>query len=175
MSNGKAGAVVAGAGIGSILTYMLTHPSEAKASSPPEGVDPETWSALIAIIETIQEQNTRLDIALSQVVTIMGGEGYALLNPSTFGTGNVVCPIAMQGYQLPSKLIPYDKELVVKALSTNAGLVYLANNEIDAGILTASYPMLPNEAVGLKIANANVVWVAAQFIGEGVSFIVEQK
>ncbi len=175
MVSGKAQAAIAGAGLGSIITYLLTHPSEAQAAGAPEGVDPETWAAITTIIQTIQEQNTRLEVALSQVVNVMGGNGYALLNPETFTTGSVICAIAMQGYQVPSKLIPYDKEFVVKALSTNAGLVYLANNEGDAAILTASYPMLPNEALGLKIANGNEVWVAAQFIGEGVSFVVEQS
>jgi len=175
MTTGKGVALGVGAGLGSIITYLLTHPSEAQAAGAPKGVDPETWAAITTIIQTIQEQNARLEVALSQVVNVMGGNGYALLNPKTFTTGSVICAIAMQGYQIPAKLIPYDKEFVVKALSTNAGLVYLANNQVDAGIIAASYPMLPNEALGLKIANGNEVWVAAQFAGEGISFIVEQS
>lgn len=175
MTTGNVGvAAVAGAGIGSLITYLLTHPSEAKATSTPEGMDPETWDAITTIIQTIQEQNTRLEVALSQVVHVMGGEGYALKNPKTFATGTVLCPIAMQGYQLPKKIIPYDKEFAFKALPTNAGLIYVANNEVDAGIITASVPLLPNEPAGLKIANSDEVWVAAQLAGEGVSFIVEQ-
>ena len=173
MVTGKGVAI--GAGLGSLLTYLFTHPGEAAQAAAPEGVDPETWEAITKIILTIQEQNTRLDTALSQVINLMGGEGYALTNPQTFAAGSVLCTIAAQGYELPPKSIPWDKEFVVKALSTNAGLIYIANNEVDAAIVTASYPMLPNEAVGLKIANSNEVWVAAQFAGEGVSFIVEQK
>ncbi|KKN52942.1 hypothetical protein LCGC14_0607430 [marine sediment metagenome] len=176
MSNGGKGtAVLAGAGIGAILTYLLAHPSVAQAATAPEGVDAETWDALTAIILAIQEQNARLELTLSQVVTIMGGEGSALLNPSTFTTPNVICPVAGQAYPIPSKIIPYDKEFVVKALSTNAGLIYLANNEVDAAILTASYPLLPNEAVGLGTATSNDYWISAQFAGEGASCIVEQK
>jgi len=175
MANGKGIALAAGAGLGSLFTYILTHPAEARASTPPTGMDQETWDLLIGVIQAIQEQNARLDTTLSQVVSLMGGTGYALSNPSTFVTGSVLCAVAMQGYPIPPKVIPYDKEFIVKALSTNAGLVYVANNQVDAAILTASYPMLPNEAVGLKIANADEVWVAAQFAGEGVSFIVEQK
>ena len=173
---GKGMALVAGAGLGSIVTYLLTHPGEAQAAAPPKGVDAETWSAIVTIIQTIQEQNTRLDNALSQLVSLIGGQGsYAISNPATLTTGSVICAIAGQGYQVPPKIIPWDKEFVVKALSTNAGLVYLANNQIDAAILTASYPLLPNEAVGLKIVNSKEIWVAAQFAGEGASFIVEQK
>ncbi len=175
MSTGKGVALAAGAGIGALLTYLIAHPGEAAQAAAPEGVDPGTWEAITNIILVIQEQNTRLDVALSQVVTLMGGEGYALENPETFVAGSVLCPIAAQGYQLSTKSIPWDKEFVVKALSTNAGLVYIANNEVDAGIVTASYPMLPNEAVGLKIAKSDEVWVAAQFAGEGISFIVEQN
>ena len=164
-----------GAGIGGLLTYLLTHPSEVQ-SSPPDGVDSETWAAIIAIITTIQEQNARLETALSQVIALMGGSGYALTNPNTFVTGGIICAAAAPtSYPIPGKLIPWDKEFVVKALSTNAGLIYIANNQVDAGILSASYPMLPNEAIGLAIANSSEVWVAAQFAGEGIAFTVEQK
>ena len=175
MTSGKGLALATGAGLGALLTYLITHPSEAASASAPEGVDPETWAAITNIILTIQEQNTRLETALSQVVTLMGGAGYALTNPETFVTGNVICAIAAQGYPIPPKLIPWDKEFIVKALSTNAGLVFIANNEVDAAIMTASYPMLPNEAVGLSIAKSDEVWVSAQLAGEGISFIVEQK
>ena len=173
MVTGKGLAV--GAGLGSLLTYLLTHPSEAASASAPEGVDPATWEAITNIILAIQEQNTRLDTALSQIVTLMGGQGTALTNPKTFVTGSVLCPIAATGYPIPLKLIPWDKEFIVKALSTNAGLVYIANNEVDAAIVTASYPLLPNEAVGLSIAKSDELSVAAQFAGEGISFIVEQN
>lgn len=175
MVSGKTGAAIAGAGLGSIITYLLTHPSEAQAAGAPEGVDPETWAAITTIIQTIQEQNARLEVALSQVVTLVGGEGYALKNPETFIAGPLLCPVAGQGYQIPPKIIPWDIEFVVKALSTNAGLIYIANNEIDAGNAAIAYPLLPNEAVGLQIANSKEVWVSAQLAGEGVSFIVEQK
>jgi len=172
---GKEGvAAIAGAGVGSILTYILTHPGEAQASTPPEGMDPETWQLIIGIVQTIQEQNASLDSALQQVISVLGGNG-SLSNPKTFATPNIICPVAGQGEQIPGKLVPYDMEFVVKALSTNAGLVYLANNKVDSQIVTASYPMLPNEAVGLKIAKSDEIWVAAQFAGEGVSCIVEQK
>ncbi len=175
MVSGKAGAAIAGAGLGSIITYLLTHPSEAQAAGAPEGVDPETWAAITTIIQTIQEQNTRLEVALSQVVNVMGGNGYALLNPENFVTGTVLCPIAMQGYQLPNKIIPYGKALAFKALPTNAGVIYVANNQVDAGIIAASVPLLPNEPAGLKIATSDKVWVAAELAGEGIAFIVEQK
>ena len=175
VSHKTAVAAIVGAGLGSLITFLLAHPSEAQAAGAPEGVDPETWAAITTIIVTIQEQNARLETALSQVVSVLGGSGYALLNPHSFTTGNVICAIAMQGYQVPGKLIPYDIEFVVKALSTNAGLIFIANNEIDAALQTASYPMLPNEAVGLKIENGSEVWIAAQLAGEGASFIVEQK
>lgn len=174
MTSGKGVAVLAGAGIGSLLTYMLTNPSAAKAAPAPEGVDPDVWNAIISIIESIQEQNARLETALSQVASLVGGSGYALVNPASFTTPNVICPMAAQGYQVPRKLVPWDKEFIVKALSTNAGLIYVANNEVDAAIVTNAYPMLPNEAVGLKIAASDEVWVSAQFAGEGVSCIVEQ-
>ncbi len=171
----QGGAVLAGAGIGAILTYLLAHPSEAKAATAPEGVDPEVWTALTTIIQAVQEQNARLDTTLAQLVQVLGGEGTSLKNPSTFTTPGVICAIAGQAYPIPGKIIPYDKEFIVKALSTNAGLIYLANNEVDAAIVTAAYPMLPNEAVGLSILNSREGWVSAQFAGEGVSCIVEQN
>ncbi len=166
--------IVIGAGMGGLLTYLLTHPSEAQAT-PPDGVDSETWAAIITIIQTIQEQNARLEPALSQVIALMGGSGYALTNPSTFVTGSVICTVAATGYQVPSKIIPWDVEIAIKALSTNAGLIYIANNQVDAAIVTASFPLLPNEPLGYKIANSSEIWVAAQFAGEGLSYTVEQK
>lgn len=168
-------ALISGAGLGSLITYLITHPHEAQAAPAPEGVDPETWNAIITIIQSIQEQNERLESALSQVVGLMGAGGVQLDNPATFGTGNVVCGAAGQSYQIPKKLVPYDKELVVKAWPTNTGNIYIANNEVDAVIVTAAYPLLPNEAVGLKVHWSDVVWLSAQVAGEGASFIVEQN
>lgn len=177
MTSGKATAALAGAGIAGLLTYVLTHPAEAKAAPAPEGVDPDAWNAVIGIINAIEEQNARLEQALANVVNLLSGgaAGYALANPDTFTTGTVVTTAAMTPIRLPSKIVPWDMEFVVKALDTNAGTVYVANNGPDSAIITAAYRLLPNEAVGLRIRNSSVCWISSQFAGEGVTFIVEQR
>lgn len=177
MVSGKATAAIAGAGIASLLTWILTHPAEAKAAPAPEGVDPDAWNAVIGIINAIEAQNARLEEALAGVVNLLSGgsAGYALVNPDTFTTGTVVTQAAGTPARLPGKIVPYNMEFVVKALSTNGGLIYVANTGPDSAIPTASYTLLPNEAVGLKIKNSNQCWISSQFGGEGITFIVEQR
>jgi hypothetical protein len=185
-SEGKKFAALAGGlGVAGLITYMIAHPAEARAAQVPEGVSPQEWEAIQAIIAGMQEQNTRLENAMTSLVsalTSMGTSGGGIAvsgvpeNTATFNSGVVTCAVASpnKAYRMPGKYIPKGMEFVIKALDSNVGLIYVANNEADAKTAPATYRLLANEAIGLKIKNSNAEWISAQIAGEGVTWIVEQ-
>lgn len=109
------------------------------------------------------------------MVELVRGLNVILTPHSTFVTGNVICPVANRAYQLPSFDIPWNMELVVKALFTNVGTIYIASRAADAASIPAAYPLIANEAIGYRIRTSSIVWVMATTAGEGVSYTVEQK
>ena len=76
---------------------------------------------------------------------------------------------------MPSVLVPYDKEVIIKALSTNTGTIYIAPTKADAESHISTYPLTPSEAVGYKIANLNQLWIDSSKDNEGVAWTVEQE
>jgi len=112
--------------------------------------------------------------AINNLVAALGGAG-ALKNPTKIVSEEFLCPVAGTAVQMPAYEIPWDKELVIKALSTNWGLMRVGNTKMDAENAMIGYPLLANEAVGLKIKNAEQLWICADRANEGVHWIVEQE
>lgn len=112
--------------------------------------------------------------AINKLVDLLGG-GAALQNPTKIASQELLCPTAGLAEQLPGYEIPYDKEFVIKALATNRGTIRIGNTKTEAENARLGYPLLANEAVGLKIKNSEQLWVCANRAGEGVHWIVEQE
>lgn len=66
-------------------------------------------------------------------------------------------------------------ELVIRAMPTNTGNVYLGNSETTVLNINKRVTLQPNEATELKIPNASLVWLDAQVVNEGVEFWSEVK
>jgi len=187
---GRGAAVAAGAAGGSLITYLLTKVGEAKASPPPEGMDPQTWDMLVSMLEGMavqQEQVQQVVSAVNNLTVTLGGQPSAGLdetdafsNMPNFTQGQVICTALNQGFQLPSIPIPKNKQLVVKALPGNVGWVYVASKQADSQNIAISYPLLLNEGIGLFIKNAQTVWVSTPppplgALNNGVAYLVEQE
>lgn len=170
----KATAALAGAAGGSLLTYFLTKAREARAA-PPEGVDPEMWNMLLALLEGLSAQTQKID---ELIITLGGAPAVGedpFVNKRTFTVGQVICTVANQGFQLPSIPIPKNKQLVIKALPGNAQWIYVASVQSDSQNVNISYPLLPQEGIGLFVENARVVWVMATALNDGIAYIIEQE
>lgn len=175
-------ALLTGAVGGSLLTYFLTKSAEARAA--PEGVDQKLWDMLLALLEAMDAQVA----SINNLIQVLGGtpavpgEVYEdpFENAERFITGQVICTVINQGFQLPSFPIPKNKQLVVKALPGNIGWIYLSVTRAQSQSLTVAYMLVPNEGVGLFIKNSDEVWVCAPpapigALNDGVAFIVEQE
>lgn len=114
---------------------------------------------------------TELIVAINALIAALG----ALENPTRIAGGELLCPVAGQGYKLPGYEIPRDKAVVVKALNTNGGIIRVGNTQTDAQNPVIGYPLIGNEAVGYKIKNSGHLWVCANVAGEGIHWTVEQE
>jgi hypothetical protein len=111
--------------------------------------------------------------AINKLVEVLSG-GKLLENPPKIASSQLLCPVAGVAVQLPGYDVPYDKEFVIKALPTNFGTIRVGNTKMEAENAQLGYPLIGNEAVGLKIKNSEQLWVCATIANEGVHWIVEQ-
>ena len=75
--------------------------------------------------------------------------------------------------QLTSVSIPEDMNLVLKAQTTNAGIIYLGSSSATAlNTNDDHFKLYPGESVELNITNTNLIWYDAE-TGEGVEWISE--
>lgn len=97
-----------------------------------------------------------------------------LNRPTQIASGEVLCPVANTGYKLPGYDIPWGCEVVVKALSTNLGMIRVANSRASAENPVIGYPLIANEAIGYKIKSSGKIWISSTIANEGVHWTMEQ-
>lgn len=180
--------ITAGALAALILTRRVR--GEILPSGEVISLDDPTMQALLGILEHIES----LDIDVDDVIERLGGVTNAintlsvalgakpieLQNPPDITAFRVLTTALDTPVQLPDRLIPYDMELVIKALPTNRGTLFIAPGPAEALNPNSSYWIIGNEAVEYKIRNANHIWMNAPtfggigIAGEGVVCTVEQ-
>lgn len=161
------------------MATLLFKAREAKAKVAPEGVDQAVWDMLTTLIASVDQ----LVISVDALVRTMGGPTTGedpFENVTRFITGQIICTTQNQGFQLPSFPIPKNKQLVVKALPSNVGWIYLSVTQGQSQSLDVAYMLVPNEGIGLFIKDSDRVWVNAPLapigaLNDGVTFIVEQE
>lgn len=95
--------------------------------------------------------------------------------PLSFITANVLQPSPGNPVQFPQIVIPYGYSLLIKAMHSNKGNVYLGNSQTNAKVSVGNaFPLLADQAWNISIQNANAVWFDTDNAGEGVSLAVEQ-
>jgi len=177
--NAKTG-LAAGAGglIGAALAILASRKS-ASASPPPVGeisLDEATMLLLQAIAQStdsIDADTSEFINALNKLSAALGVQ--VLENPTEITAFRILVAAVNTPTQLPDREIPWDKELLIKAIPTNLGLIYVANSRAEAMNINSCYWLLANEAVHYKIKNSRQLWVNASIAGEGVLCTAEQK
>ena len=97
----------------------------------------------------------------------------ANLNRSDFNTGQTLVPVPGTAVQLPNIPIPDGFTLVIKALPGNAGRVHIGHDAATAQVPANAYSLGPNEHAELNLTNANLVWLDAAVVNDGVEILVE--
>lgn len=194
MAGEQGKAVLAGGAIVTaavLATLFATRTAQAQPGTPGATVvipDDATMQALLGILQRgelidadlegavslltdLKVGINQLAVALSQLL----GSGGVVRNPNGGVAWRTMCPAANTAYQLPSKIVPHDKEIAIKALPTNGGVVYVAFSATAATNINDSYPLIANEAIHYKIYDTQVIWISATVANEGVVCTVEQE
>jgi hypothetical protein len=171
--NNRAAPFLMGAGAG-VLGTLLLKVKEARAAAPEN--TQQMWDMITALIES----QGQLTASIDSLVATMGGNPSGGADPFEntirFTTGQVICTALNQGFQLPSILVPKNKQVAVKGLPGNIGWVLVAATQGDSQNLVVAYPLVPNEGIGLYVKNTDRIWVMAPAppmgaLNDGVAFI----
>jgi hypothetical protein len=194
MAEGDKGKTTAKVGLsitaGALAALLLTR--KVSAATPSEGatlisLDDPAMQALLGLLTQAEslgidvgEVLTHLDDIAGAINRLAAAMGVVTLsNPPDITAFRVLTAAINVPVQLPDRAIPYDKELVIKALPTNRGTLFVAPNQAAAINSNSSYWIIGNEAVEYKIRNADHIWINAPptigIAGEGVVCTVEQE
>jgi len=182
----KKAAAIAGVGItaGVLATLLATRPKPAVAA--PEGVvslDDPAMQALISILEHAENIDADVDEVIDAINRVAAALGVTVPirpeNPPDITAFRVLTTALTTPIQLPDRVVPYDKELVVKALHTNTGVILVAPNRTTALNINSSYWLIASEAIEYKIRNADHIYICCHptlgIVGDGVVCTVEQE
>lgn len=174
-----------------LATLLMTRKAEAQPGTPgnqPVTLDDASMQALLGLLQRSEFMNADLDSVVNLLTNLNGGinqlasvlsqllgGGGEMINPNAIVSFRVDCPAAFTAYQLPSKIIPYGKEFAIKALPTNAGIIYVGNSPAAAVNPNDGYPLIANEAIMYKIHDTKVIWISATTAGDSVTCTAEQE
>jgi len=77
--------------------------------------------------------------------------------------------------KLPGIVIPNGYALVVRAMPTNSGNIYLGNSKENAQDTSKRITLAPDESTKLEVDKASVIWIDADNAGEGVEIWSEKR
>ena len=181
-------AVAAGVGItaGALLALLAARPKPVVAA--PEGVvslDDPAMQALISILEHAESLDADVDEVIDAINRIAAALGVEVPirpeNPPDITAFRVLTTALDTPVSLPDRVVPYNMELVVKALHTNRGVIFVAPSRTAVINPNASYWLIANEAIEYKIKNADHIKIASPsfadfgIVGDGVVCTVEQE
>jgi hypothetical protein len=85
--------------------------------------------------------------------------------------------VANRAYQCPELSIPDGMSLVVKSAPYNnaAGYIRIGQTAAECLNINSSFPLVPNESVGLYVVNANKLYFSGTVAGDFVYFLVETR
>lgn len=96
--------------------------------------------------------------------------------PSDIRTMTLTVPTAGTAVQLPLVEILPGMEVQIKAISTNAGLVYIGNSKAAAEDTKRAWEITATASpIKLKVKNLNELWLNVASAGDGVNWLTEQE
>ncbi len=184
----------AAAGLGITVGAILALLASRKIKAAPEadmivGLDEPAMQALLGLLEhadatlgidtEVAEHLIEVSNAINNLAVSLGVAVPKLDNPPEITAFTVFTTGLTNPIQLPSRIVPYDKELVIKALHINTGVILVAPSRAAAMNLNSSYWLIANEAIEYKIKNADHIWISCHptlgIVGDGVVCTMEQE
>lgn len=181
MAEDKSAAKIA-AGVSTVaaIAATLAFLNSRKTAAAPPGEDfvlPDEFIRLIAAIaataDSIDGNMLRVITELAKLAINVQGFPANARGVRTF-TRN--CAVANRAYQGDDMAVPEGMSLIIKSYPTNpvGSLIQVASALSDATNVNSSWPLMPNEAVGYQVQNANQMYVSSTVAGLLVVFSVER-
>jgi hypothetical protein len=166
--NGKNAALTVGAGLAGYGLGKMG--SKVEASSAPDNEIVQLLRDIRDGIANIQFPESGGGSTPSVSVNIPQLKNFnTILSFTCYTTGALVAK------QLPRYTVPDNVELVIKALPTNLGYIFVSNSQSNAQESNQSYWLIANEGIGYKVDYADSIWIASTVATEGVVCTVEQR
>lgn len=140
-------------------------------------LDQAASDLLLAIAQSDSniDANTKTLIELVRQLSASQGVDVGMKNPSHIMVVRLSVNATNAAYSMPDRPIPYKKNVVIKALPTNLGVIYVANSAVDATNINSAYPLIANEAVEYEIDNLQRLHYSGSIVGDGLVATVEQE
>ena len=181
MAEDKSAAKMA-AGVSTVaaIAATLAWLNSRKAAAAPPGEDFVLPDEFIQLIATIAATSDSIDNNLLRVITevaklAINVQGFPA-NARGVRTFTQNCAVANQAYQGNDMVVPEGMSLIIKSYPTNpfGSLIRVASALSDATNINSSWPLMPNEAVGYQVQNADQMYVSATVAGMLAVFSVER-
>jgi len=165
------------AAIGAALAWVNSRkpappaPPGGELTLPPEFV--QLIAAIAATSDSIDENLLRVIDEITKIAINVQGFPANMPGIRSFAK---LCAVANQAYQGDDMVVPEGMSLLIKSYPTNgaASIVRVASSQADSTNLNSSWPLVPNEAVGYQVKNANQIYVSASIAGSIVIFSAER-
>lgn len=136
----------------------------------------EFWDLIIALASSAGTIDNSIQKVIQELAKLtINVQGFPA-NARGTRSFSIVCTVANQAYQGNDMIVPEGMSLLIKSYPTNAvgSLVRVASALSDATNINSSWPLMPNEAVGYQVQNANEMYVSGTAVGLLVIFSVEK-
>ncbi len=183
----KAAVAAVGITAGALLALFASRPKPAQAAPAGTGevvsLDDPAMQALISILQRAENLEAGVDEAVAAINTVGAALGIdvplKLENPPDITAFRVLTTALTTPVRLPYREIPYRKELVIKAIHTNTGVIMVGPSLAQARNINSSYWLIANEAVEYEVKNSDHIWICNHpvlgIVGDGVLCTVEQE
>lgn len=145
-------------------------------------LDPATLKLLEAIGISVADIETLMEQVLGAMGGLQPNQGSPIVqspsgnygvNQKYIRSNRVLCPAANVAVRMPSAAIPEGHAVVIKALWTNGGVIFVGGSAAVANP-NDGYPLIANETVGYRVQDLEEIYISANTPGEGVSWTCEQ-
>jgi len=129
-------------------------------------------TALGILLTALNALVTAGNVILTTISGFCAGFNGILSGVNNWLTGTIICAVPGTAVQGGNHVPDNGKPIIVQALSTNTGNVWVGETDVKAQ--AHLIVLTPGDRVELLITNTNLIFVDAAVGGEGVGFMMEQ-
>ncbi|MCW3128630.1 MAG: hypothetical protein N2V75_00765 [Methanophagales archaeon] len=141
-------------------------PPPAVPPTPP--VPPPTEVTLADVLTALTDMTKKIE----DIYSILD---LRFTNPNSWQHDHKTVTTPGTPVKLPGITIPNGYALVVRAMPTNSGNIYLGNSKENAQDASKRITLAPDESTKLEVDKASVIWIDADNAGEGVEIWSEKR